>query len=279
MSPDRKEVNLTLSAETQNPLELPRDNKGRVIWHLEENTVEANLQLAVTNLRTLFLSRYPEFDRLFPREENDRVAEDKRNEARKFIMGHIGTGAKFKQQFGGVPLTRVPAFKRSIGITLAQTFEPWGIDFDPPQDWVSIKAIAEQKRKNVENIRTIANKFRQNLPDGFEFYRSGKKLIQFYSAEVAFFINQEISDNELPSEEWIPRMVLPHRLERDLSTIRRVAAEFKKDHPDWFRIVDRAIYYSPELEQEIRKMLNPSEELNQISPDEAYEQLRRLLEK
>lgn len=247
----------------------------------KERLEEENLRLGIKNIQGLFLERYPEFDTLFPRTEDNKITEDKREEARRFIMEQIGTRAKFRKIFGPTIISSEPTFSNSVHTALIQTFEPWGIEFNPPTEWVSNKSLAEEAGKDPEIIRTFANRLRQDHPDSFRVYRGEKRPMQFYSPQLVSLINQELSNNELPSRLWVPRRVVAQRLKRSLITIRSIAEEFRKDHPDWFRVMrgqrQRVIYYSPELEQEIRGKLNPSEELNQISPDEANEQLRKLI--
>lgn len=279
MSPDRAEIKQNIEG-----LEIPRDERGGVRWRLKGNSEEANVQLAVTNIRLIFLARYLEFDVLFPRGEDDKIVQDKKDAARRFITKEIGTRTKFKKLLGPYPIGNLPIFNHSVGIALVQTFTPWGIDFDPPEGWKSIKSLAEEMGKGKENIRSVANRFRQDNSEGFELYRHDQRIMQFYSPEVSRLIHQGVYSNELPSRTWERPKRVAYKLRRRLETIQKVAEEFRQDHPDWFRTIKQQggsrIYYSPELEEEIKRRLE--QQVGQadliIPPEEANEQLRRLVE-
>lgn len=277
MSPDRVDLKPNIGG-----LEIPRDKKGGIRWRLKGNSDEANLQLAITNIRLIFLARYPEFDVRFPLGEDEKIVQDKRDAARRFITEEIGTRAKFKKIFGPYPIGNLPIFKHSVGIALTQTFTPWGIDFDPPQGWRSTKSLVEETGKDKENVRSAANRFRQDNSEGFELYRHEQRIIQFYSPKVSHLIHQEVSRNVLPPKSWERPKRIAYKLRRSLETIQELAEEFRQDHPDWFRTIRQQggprTYYSPELEEGIKKKLEQTASTNLMPSEEANEQLRRLVE-
>ena len=62
-----------------------RDAQGRIQWNVAGNTPEQNEQIGIGNIQALFLTKFPDFDELFPRDEDGTIAEEEREEARNFI--------------------------------------------------------------------------------------------------------------------------------------------------------------------------------------------------
>lgn len=146
--------------EQQNAPSVLRNTRGQIVWQLRGNTLEQNEQLGINNIQGLFLQTYPDFNELFPRGKDGKIAEDKRKEAKKFILDKIGTQRKLTACSGSSPLTprKVPYFG-SPEVTIRKSFSSWGIQFEDPHQEVQlvgetssqttlIAALSQQKGVN-----------------------------------------------------------------------------------------------------------------------------------
>ncbi len=117
----------------QNPVpSILRDEKGKVRWKLPENTEKENLCMGIRNVQGLFLEKYPEFNEMFPKDTDGKIAEIQRKEAMKFIFERIGTSKKFVSLLGGTALHKkdVPYFQGSHPFVMNKSFASWGIEFN-----------------------------------------------------------------------------------------------------------------------------------------------------
>jgi len=135
-----------------------RDAQGRVRWKLPENTPEENEQLGIRNVQGLFLEQFPEFNDLFPRGEDGRITGDKKEEAKKFIMGKIGRSKNFTIHIGSPPLNKrsTPYFEGSYFTAIRKSFSLWGIEFEEPTisgakiHWLTAGITQEQLKERLE---------------------------------------------------------------------------------------------------------------------------------
>ncbi|MBI2327226.1 hypothetical protein HYU92_02800 [Candidatus Curtissbacteria bacterium] len=129
-----KETLLTQNQEIQVPSIL-RDKGGRIRWSLPGNSEEENLMLGIKNIRAIFLERYPEFNELFPKGEDEKIIEDKRGQAEEFILDRIGKRQEFVALTGESPFSKntVPYFQGSYHFVLEKSFNPWGLDLSLPK--------------------------------------------------------------------------------------------------------------------------------------------------
>lgn len=108
-----------------------RDKSGRIHWVIRDASPEENEQLAIRNMQGLFLEKFPEFNDLFPRDAEGKVAEEKREEAGKFILGNVLNRKNFLLTFPAAPTDarRVPVFEGLSMLAISRAFTPWDIDF------------------------------------------------------------------------------------------------------------------------------------------------------
>lgn len=111
-----------------NPI-VTRDARGRFLWRLPGNTPEQNEQLGIANVQTLFLQKFPEFNELFPRgQEDGRITEEKREEAKRFILEKIRNVKDAKKMFAtALQYRSAPYFKGAYTEILKISFREWGI--------------------------------------------------------------------------------------------------------------------------------------------------------
>lgn len=109
-----------------------RGKNGRIKWKLPENTPEENEQLGIRNVQGLFLQRFPGFIELFPMDEDGKIVEEKREEAKRFIYERIGDSRRFAQilQQSALFKSVVPYFEGSCAVAVDKSFRPWGIIFE-----------------------------------------------------------------------------------------------------------------------------------------------------
>lgn len=127
---------------------LTRFPGGRIKWRIVGNTLEQDEQLGINNIQALFLEKFPEFNEIFPRDENNLIQKDNCEEAKKFISERIGTDVKFRTALG---LTRphaglAPYFKGRVSVILSKSFLVWGLEFKelPEVNKVTGKYIDER---------------------------------------------------------------------------------------------------------------------------------------
>ena len=109
---------------------VTRNAKG-IRWVLLNNTPEQNEQLGIRNIHGLFLERYPEFNDLYPRGEDGKIAEDKIETAKTFVLERMGKIKDFSSILGRSAISRrvAPYFEGSHLVALEKSFKPWGINF------------------------------------------------------------------------------------------------------------------------------------------------------
>jgi len=118
--------------EDSNIPKVTRDARGtRVLWRLEGNMPEQNEQLGIRNVQGLFFEQFPEFNDLFPRGEDGMIPEDKREEAKEFILEKIGALKEFKVHIGvySIIKNKFPHFEGSHLIAIRKSFIVWGLNF------------------------------------------------------------------------------------------------------------------------------------------------------
>ncbi|MDP3987594.1 MAG: hypothetical protein Q8P80_00415 [Candidatus Levybacteria bacterium] len=128
-----------------------RDNKGRIRWKLKGNTDEQNGELAIRNIQGLFLEKFPEFDGMFPRQEDGKILENKREEARDFILESVGTYHKFISVIGFTAADSkisVPYLEGSFKVAIRKSFISWGIKFQFDKEKESL--FPKDKRGKID---------------------------------------------------------------------------------------------------------------------------------
>lgn len=112
--------------------QIVRRGSGNIAWRLPGNTSEQDEEMGIRNIQGLFLEKFPEFDQMFARGEDGKIPEEKREEARVFILGKIDKVDKFYEIFGSSPVAKhaAPYFKGSYGLVIQKSFVPWGIHID-----------------------------------------------------------------------------------------------------------------------------------------------------
>ncbi|MEK7517379.1 MAG: hypothetical protein AAB583_02425 [Patescibacteria group bacterium] len=143
------------SSTTENPAipSVLRDTRGRVLWKLHGNTPEENEQLGIQNVQGLFLESHPDFLEHFPLGEDGKIVEDKREEAKMYILDKIQNIKDFLTVIGSSPLRKnsVPYFKGSHISVNQKSFRPWGINIEERD---SLK-----RHRSIEHIRQEAAEF------------------------------------------------------------------------------------------------------------------------
>lgn len=121
------------------------DKRGRMRWSLPGNTPEQNLQLGINNIQALFFAAFPEFNDLFPLDEQGKIEEDKREEAKAYILERVGTQEKYNKHITKSSLASnvTPYFGGSLLILLDKSFAPLGIDFE-------LRIIDKQTKKYID---------------------------------------------------------------------------------------------------------------------------------
>lgn len=277
--------------ETQEIPMVLRDKRGRVVWKLPGNTPEENEQLGIRNIQARFLEQFPEFNELFPRGEDGKIMEEKREEAKFFIVEHLGLIEKFQKVMGDSKRS-ISYFQRNYRVALSKSFEDWGIQFDwnlpAPEGWLTRGFLKNQFGVSFGLIEKIATPFKQDHPEWFKKYLDSLSRPQeHYSPELVNLIREKATRYVPASEGWMTNGGLSVQLDKHNTVVFRVATEFREDHPEWFKLyLDRGghtiEHYAPELVRTISKILNdkPRRDVHQkmMSSEEANEQLRRLLE-
>lgn len=113
--------------DSLNPRQLvSRSSHSRVRWKLPGNTDDQNLLVGIRNIQGLFLEKFPEFVRLFPRDTEGRIEETRRAEAAKFIADRLDTQTCFNSIFGSSAVKAL-YFENRYQIAIQRSFEPWGL--------------------------------------------------------------------------------------------------------------------------------------------------------
>ncbi len=149
--------------DIQNIPTVLRDRRGtRIIWSLPENTAEQNEELGIRNIQGLFLERFPEFNELFPRGEDGKIAEDKREDAKDYILSRIQIEDRknFYRVFGTSMLQKrtAPYFNGSRFFTIEKSFAPWGITFKFSRIrgyWMNTEVIEDEARNFLQQGNSL----------------------------------------------------------------------------------------------------------------------------
>lgn len=167
------------TSEYRRPLAL-RDDEGRVIWKQEGNTQEQNEALGIENVQGLFLDKFQEFDKLFPRKKNGAVIEKKREEAEGYILQSLndkkGLAKGLAKVVGSSPLDQriVSYFQGSTFIIIQKSFVSWGLRFevfnrkveeksgvyiDNDNQWAPISFFVSES--NQVSVSTLRSRFKR----------------------------------------------------------------------------------------------------------------------
>jgi hypothetical protein len=102
-------------------------------WRRPGNSEEENLQLGIANVQAGFLTSFPEFDSLFPRDEKSgKISSDKAQAAREYISGRLDSLKSFRRYVGNTPISKAecPYFGASYVEAIKKSFGVWGLDFE-----------------------------------------------------------------------------------------------------------------------------------------------------
>jgi len=181
--PNIARANTLVDLELNVPTVL-RDSRGRVRWRLPGNTPEQNEQLGIANVQGLFLERFPGFNDLFPREEDGKIADDKREEAKRFILDRMRSQKISAEQLRSSAwnINSTPYFAGRYQVALQRSFSPWGLDIDPqidapqkPKGYWTPKTIEQEAKEFYEqegglSQRLLNNKGRKDLTNAIHKY-------------------------------------------------------------------------------------------------------------
>lgn len=144
-SPDQQRQE---QVEQQNIPQVTRDARGRILWKLPGNTTEQNEQLGIANIQALFLEKFPEFNGLFPKGEDGKILEEKRDEAERFIIDHLVSRKSFTGSFGSSPTSRrlCSYFLGSHLIVITRSFASWGLNLQESNPWIFIQVDDETEK-------------------------------------------------------------------------------------------------------------------------------------
>lgn len=120
-------------AQAQAPLPaVLRDGGGRVRWGIRGNTLEQNEQIGISNVQSLFLARFPEFDLRFPKQEDGTISKELQEAAKAFIVTTLADREKIVDVVGATVQNKrsTPYFEGSVLVAIEKSFSPWGIHFD-----------------------------------------------------------------------------------------------------------------------------------------------------
>ncbi|MBI2327225.1 hypothetical protein HYU92_02795 [Candidatus Curtissbacteria bacterium] len=146
-----------------------KDAIGQVRWKFPDKTTEENEQIGIGNIQGLFLENFPEFNDLFPRDDDGQIKSNFQETAKEFIKEKIGNQIKFAQIIGGTPVQKgaVPYFQGSYITAIKKAFKPWGVqfnnsDFAHPRIW--------HTRDREEIFEAVREIFLQEFPDFIETF-------------------------------------------------------------------------------------------------------------
>ncbi len=179
----------------------------KIKWKLAGNTNEQNLQISIQNVQALFLEQFPEFDKLFPRGEDGKIATDKIEKAKKFIedrMEEIGRLKSINNKitvtcFGRFPSVISASF-RSLGIDLQFNFvdERSGKCLDTSGE-VLVTLAFLHKEFGCE-YQTLRKRLKSILPR-FGYGLNGHKVGLYSESEARRALNTQERLNNLPKPE------------------------------------------------------------------------------
>lgn len=126
-----------------------RNSIGRVRWTLPGNSERGNLQIGIGNIQGLFLQKFPEFDELFPKQEDGMVPEESKEAATRFVLERLGNKKKFDESIGGSAASRqvAPYFEGSYLVAIEKSFAPWGLGFSTTR--VKKSLLPRNKKGNI----------------------------------------------------------------------------------------------------------------------------------
>lgn len=154
--------------EKQNIPSVLRNTRGQIVWQLRGNTREQNEQIGINNIQGLFLQTYPDFNELFPRGKDGKIAEDKREEAKEFILSKIGTKRKLVACCGPTPVDVQTRYFGNTKTVIRKSFSRWDIQFEniyqgrKPQE---IELIGEINLETVSFVAVSQREGLENLKD------------------------------------------------------------------------------------------------------------------
>lgn len=156
--------------ECPTDLTVSRNSRGEIIWALPTNSPEQNEQIGIRNIQAIFLEKFPEFENQFPRDIDGTIAEEKREEAKTFILGKISNKQDFKANISNSPFNRkiYPYFEGSYSTIISKAFAPWGIKWEEPvtitqgryidsygKSWVVISSFRERYGVGTDTILNL----------------------------------------------------------------------------------------------------------------------------
>lgn len=132
-----------------------RDSWGRVVWGLPNNTQEENELIGISNIQALFLKNFPDFNDLFPRGEDGKIAEEKIADAKIFILGNLKNQREFLKVFTSSTVDRkhTPYFEGSHIVALQKSFSPWGLAI--PREEFTLRGSGRRGLTEVESREDI----------------------------------------------------------------------------------------------------------------------------
>lgn len=182
-SVDPRDFGLESSGAGSIPAVL-RDERGKIRWRFNNLSDQENLQIAIRNVQALFLEKFPEFTQLFPFDENGLIVEEKKVEARNFILDKLSSNEKFKNAIGSSALMRVcaPYFRGSVYVAIGESFSSWGLEFpfidggsfqvdDEGVGWAAASYLVEEFSldystvlRNISGVSTIKSRGKNGHP-------------------------------------------------------------------------------------------------------------------
>ncbi len=106
-----------------------RGEKTRVRWPQFTGSSEENERLAIRTVQTIFLNEFPEFSLQFPRDQNGQIVEEKRNDAKAFVLSVLGDKEDFNQVlYKSLQGRQGAIFDHSFHVVLQKTFSDFGVD-------------------------------------------------------------------------------------------------------------------------------------------------------
>lgn len=256
---------------------LLKDAKsGKTIWRQRGQSREEDEQLAVRNVQIIFLTRFPEFDQLFPRNEQGQISKAQTEQARQFILDHIGSKKKFIAELGGSAFMQ-PIFQHSLWILLNKTFTPWCLQFDcekVPDGWFPYSRLARKLQMQESTTKgpfaRFINRYRQSHPDWFkEFLVPKGKITECLAPELVMLATASLTKEEswgLAPESWLVNEAVAGQLNRSKSTIKSYVDRYRHSHPDWLKKYRSrskfviAEHFSPELVNALKQDLAKPDE-------------------
>ena len=193
-----------------------------------------------------------------PLEEDGKIAEDKRGEAKEFIIQNLGSTEKLSIISGSfMSKSNVPYFNGNFRTTLTKSFSPWGIKLEweepAPEGWITNGSLVKKIEKAPHTIKRITDPYKESHPEWFStFLDSSGRPNEHYSPELVGQIIQETSKIGYPPEGWKTNNTVSGQLNRSFRLVRILAYKHRESHPEWFKeYLDSAgrakEHYYPEL--------------------------------